>query len=54
VRGHGIFLSVGNRLGWPKILLMTTQLCVAVFDKGTFARVEDCTLIVCAVISDIA
>ena len=54
VSGHGIFLSVGHLLGWPKILLMTTQLCVAVFDKGTFARVEDCTLIICTVISNIA
>jgi len=45
---------VSDCLGWPEILLVATQLSVAVFDKCSFTRVEDCTLIIRAIISNVA
>ena len=49
-----VFLIVGDLLGRPEVLLVSAQLSVAVFDECSFTRVEDCTLIIRAIISDVA
>ena len=46
-------LLVGYLLGGPEVLLVATDLGVAVFDEGSFARVEDCALIVWAIVGNV-
>ena len=51
---HVVFLCVSYLLGWPEVLLVSAKLCVAIFDKCTFARVEDCTLIIWTIICNVS
>ena len=53
VGGHVALLLVGYLLGGPEVLLVATDLGVAVFDEGSFARVEDCALIVWAIVGNV-
>jgi len=48
-----VLLIVGYCLCRSEVLLVATELGVAVFDEGSFARVEDCALIVWAIIGNV-
>ena len=53
IGGQVVLLIVGYCLCRSEVLLVTTELGVAVFDEGSFARVEDCALIVWAIIGNV-
>ena len=52
--GECLLLWVRDLFCWPEVLLVAAELGVAVLDKGSFARIENGTLVVGAIISDVA